>query len=101
MRLCIKCGSEIPLEHDTRVNDLAYHKSCAPDGTATIGMKQIVQIEEDRRRYIQALEAVLLFHSGGAWNSDKADTWRELTGQEVVSPETLCLVVRRALKNAN
>jgi hypothetical protein len=44
-----------------------------------------------------ALQAVLLFHSGDRWDKEKSDEWRRLTGREDVTTRALCDVVREAL----
>lgn len=43
-----------------------------------------------------ALEAVLLFHSGSPWDDEKRARWRELTGAEEATTAVLCDLVREA-----
>lgn len=44
-----------------------------------------------------ALEAVLLFHSGGPWDDEKRERWFKLTGMQEASTRTLCDAVRKVL----
>ena len=47
----------------------------------------------------QALEAVLLFHSGREWDGDARAKWRELTGSSEATTKVLCDCVRKAMKH--
>ena len=47
-----------------------------------------------------ALEAVLLFHSGGPWNDAKNQRWRLLTGHDEATTRVLCDTAREALEAA-
>lgn len=41
-----------------------------------------------------AIEAVLLFHSGGPWDAAKSARWVELVGQREVTSRALCMWLR-------
>lgn len=45
-------------------------------------------------------EAVLLFHSGGAWDPAKAARWTELTGSDEATTKALCDAARAAIAKA-
>lgn len=45
-----------------------------------------------------ALEAVLLFHSGGPWNADQCQKWLDATDSDECTTKVLCDTVRAALK---
>jgi hypothetical protein len=45
-----------------------------------------------------ALEAVLLFHSGGPWTHERRTRWQFLTGYAEATTKILCDVVREALR---
>jgi hypothetical protein len=49
------------------------------------------------RRYRDALEAVLLFHSASPWTPEKQARWAKLTGEAEATTRALCDAVRRAL----
>lgn len=46
---------------------------------------------------LSALEAVLLFHSGGDWDEKKRSKWKSLTGKDEATTKVLCDLVRAAL----
>ena len=53
----------------------------------------------DAKRAVQmerALEAVLLFYSGGGWGSESQAYWLELTGTSECTTKNLCNLVRKA-----
>ena len=47
-----------------------------------------------------ALKAVLLFHSGGEWDSLRRAEWAALTGSSEATTKVLCDTVRAALAKA-
>lgn len=48
------------------------------------------------REMERALEAVLLFYSGGGWGPESQAYWLELTGTEECTTRNLCDFVRKA-----
>lgn len=48
----------------------------------------------------EALHAVLLFHSGDRWDTEKNARWLLLTGSEEATTKVLCDTVRAALADA-
>jgi hypothetical protein len=53
---------------------------------------------ESVARMRNALELVLLFHSGGEWDEVKAAKWNRLTQHREPTTRVLCDCVREALK---
>lgn len=45
----------------------------------------------------EALELVLLFHSGGPWNIERHRRWVAIAGHEEVTAKAMCDHVRKAL----
>lgn len=48
-----------------------------------------------------ACEAVLMFHSGGAWDAARAEEWLALTGSNEATTKALCDFVRKAVNLAD
>jgi hypothetical protein len=48
------------------------------------------------REMERALEAVLLFYSGGGWGPESQAMWLELTGTDDATTKNLCNFVRKA-----
>lgn len=40
------------------------------------------------------LRAVLLFHSGGIWDEEKAASWKLFTGSEEATTKNMCDAIR-------
>lgn len=49
---------------------------------------------------LAAVEATLLFHSGGHWDAAKAARWKDLTGGDDATTRALCDLARAALRKA-
>jgi len=47
-----------------------------------------------------ALDAVLLYHSGEPWHGQTSERWTQLTGETQATAKSLCDAVRRALGRA-
>jgi hypothetical protein len=63
--------------------------------------------DEDNARLIaaapemaEALDLVLLFHSGGGWTSESQKRWMTLTGSGDATTRVMCDAVRAALRKA-
>lgn len=49
---------------------------------------------------MEALEAVLIFHSDSFWSDDKHKRWKEITGKDEATTKILCDKVRQAIAKA-
>ncbi len=59
-------------------------------------MKVVVQ----RNEAMMALDAVILFHSGGPWNNSKIAKWKSITGAGEATSKILCKHIRKVLGDA-
>lgn len=49
---------------------------------------------------LEALEAVLLFHSGGPWDAAKRELWDRLSHGNEATTKSLCDIARAAIAKA-
>ncbi len=61
---------------------------------------RIEELEGERDRLREALEACLLFHDSGSWDMEKQLSWQRLTRQSEATTRALCDTLRAALKEA-
>ena len=87
-----QCGEK----HAAPPERLKYAVRCGSCGAERQGdyvrLDAIPEIAES-----PALEAVLLFHSGGPWDAAKRARWLEITGNTEATTKILCDTVRGAL----
>ena len=85
------------LEHLSRLRAMAAPESkwdLSPNDTRAI---EAAIDTMPNPRLVTALEAVLLYHCGGAWDEAKKHRWWSITHQQDATTKTLCDHIRAVL----
>lgn len=62
--------------------------------------ERIAQLESHNAALVEALEMVLLYHSGSPWDAAKSKRWERWTGSDDATTRNLCAQVRAVLSRA-
>lgn len=75
----------------------ARRRRASPMPDHVIGEALVHELRVELNDARCALEAVLLFHSGGDWTDEKRERWLELTGNDFATTRSLCDFIRRVV----